>query len=103
MHEGRSYSTPVGDLNNTHAARAAVVFEPDLSYFNRTLAIPASEDDPQVRQAYRPFLLSPQVTNSDWVASLELSTIIKMAEQDLTRSGGDRLKVMVLYGSMRSR
>ena len=101
--EAQLHVASMGDLNNTDAARVAVSLRPDPSYLNRTLEIPASEDDPEVRKAYRPFLLSSEVIQSDWVSKLELSTVMKMAEQELERSDGNRLKVLVLYGSMRSR
>lgn len=92
-----------GDLNNTQAARAPVEIKPDLSFADRTLAISASEDSPEVREAYRPYLMNEKVASSDWIARLELSTVIKMVEEDLNRTGGDRLKVLVLFGSMRCR
>jgi arsenic resistance protein ArsH len=93
----------MGDLNNTAAARAAAELKPDLSYLHQNFAIPESEDEAEIRKTYRPFILSPEVTSSDWIAALELSTALKIAEEELTKSGGDRLKVLVLYGSLRSR
>ena len=92
-----------GDLNNTAAARPAVVISPDLTNSFRTLAIPASEDDVQIRKAYRPFILNNQITRNDWIAKLELSTAMKMVEEELRQNNGDRLKVLVLFGSMRRR
>ncbi|KAJ9632456.1 hypothetical protein H2203_000861 [Taxawa tesnikishii (nom. ined.)] len=92
-----------GDLNNTSAARQTVELDVDPSYAGRTLSIPASEDDAETRKSYRPFLLDEDVTKDDWIAKLELSTALKMAEEELKRSGGDRLKVLVLYGSLRNR
>jgi arsenic resistance protein ArsH len=67
------------------------------------LAIPADEDEKNLRDQYRPFLLPDEVANNDWVSKLELSTALQMAEADIKRTGGDRLKVLVLYGSLRSR
>lgn len=98
-------SNPVvhGDLNNTEVLRKTVALPPDLAYSKTSLAIPTDEDDKSVRAQYRPFLLPGDVTGNDWVSKLELSTALKMAEADIRRSGGDRLKVMVLYGSLRSR
>ncbi|KAJ8102362.1 arsenate resistance ArsH [Lipomyces tetrasporus] len=90
-----------GDLNSTNAARLVGEIEPDLAYLGRTLAIPAVEDDSEVRSAYRPFLLGCETANNDWIAQLELSTAMKMAEDEMKRT--DRLKILVLYGSMRSR
>jgi arsenic resistance protein ArsH len=55
-----------------------------------------------IRKAYRPFLLNPEVTSTDWISKLELSTVAKLAEEDLQKSG-ERLKVLVLYGSLRER
>ncbi|KAF2489087.1 arsenical resistance protein ArsH [Lophium mytilinum] len=92
----------MGDLNNTGAARAVVELEPELSYLATTLAIPASEDSPEIRSTYRPFLLSPEVAESDWVSKLELSTVLKIGEEDLKKTR-ERLKVLVLFGSLRSR
>lgn len=92
-----------GDLNNTEVLRKAVEILPDPAYDGWSLAIPEEDDDSAIRSEYRPFLQRPDVAGSDWVAKLELSTALKMAEADMQRTCGDRLKVMVLYGSMRSR
>ena len=92
-----------GDLNNTQAARAFVELESDLTYLGRTLAIPSSEDAKDIRGAYRPFILDDEVSSSDWVAKLELGTAMMMVEEELRSTGGDRLKVLVLFGSMRNR
>lgn len=97
------FYSSTGDLNNTQAARAPIEIKPDLSFVERTFAISASEDIPEVREAYRPFLKNDKVASSDWIAKLELSTAMKMVEEDLKRTGGDRLKVLVLFGSMRCR
>lgn len=91
-----------GDLNNTEAIRQSTVIPPDPSYARRTLAIPEDEDRPNVRAAYRPFLLPDEIATSDWVAKLELSTALKMAEADMERTG-ERLRVLMLYGSLRTR
>jgi arsenic resistance protein ArsH len=92
-------TTTNGDLNNTAAERARRQIVADPAYRNFSLAIPSAQDDPQVRQKYRPFLLEDEKTDQDWVAQLELSTVLKMVDQ----SGGDRIKVLVLHGSMRKR
>ena len=92
-----------GDLNNTEALRKTSRLPPDPAYAGRTLAIPEDEDDSAIRAEYRPFLPRDDVARSDWVAQLELSTALKMAEADLRRTRGDRVKVMVLFGSMRVR
>lgn len=92
-----------GDLNNTRVLRETTEIIPDAAYDGRTLAIPESEDDATVRAKYRPFLLDEDVAKSDWISRLELSTALKMAENDIRMNGGDRLKILVLYGSLRSR
>ena len=92
-----------GDLNNTAAVRPPAFIAPDPILARRALAIPASEDDPNVRGAYRPFLLPDGIVKDDWIAKLELSTAIKMVEEDWKRNGGDRIKVLVLFGSLRRR
>jgi len=54
----------------------------------------------EIRRKYRPFVADADM--DDWVGKLELSTVMKMAEQDLGRTG-ERLKVLVLFGGLRRR
>ncbi|KAJ5111849.1 hypothetical protein NUU61_001479 [Penicillium alfredii] len=68
---------------------------------HRSLELTLSEDDPDIRQKYRPFILSGTATK-DWVNNLELSTALDMAEHNL-RDTNERLRVLVLYGSLRKR
>lgn len=91
----------------THSATVALhevkheqIQTPQPSF--RTLAIPESEDDPKIREKYRPFLLNPQQAAEDWANRLELDTVLDMAEQDL-KTTQNRIKVLVLYGSLRKR
>ncbi|MCJ1286579.1 hypothetical protein MMC26_005925 [Xylographa opegraphella] len=93
----------IGDLNNTSAARPSEKIEIDPTYAGRSLAIAERDDDAEVRRKYRPFLLpdAPSPTD-DWTAKLELSTVMKMAEADFANTG-QRLRVLVLYGSLRKR
>jgi len=92
-----------GDLNNTEVMRKTLAITSDPSYASRHLAIATDEDDSSIRAKYRPFLLREDVVRNDWVAKLELSTALKMVEEDLQRTHGTRLRVLVLYGSMRNR
>lgn len=66
----------------------------------RSLAIPETEDDADTRRKYRPFIRDS--TPDDWVSGLELTRVSDMAENDL-RVTNERLKVLVLYGSLRRR
>jgi arsenic resistance protein ArsH len=66
------------------------------------LAISEVDDDPAIRTKYRPFLLDAEVEATDWISQLELETAITMAEENLARTQS-RLKVLVLYGSLRKR
>ncbi|KAL2812893.1 flavoprotein-like protein [Aspergillus cavernicola] len=66
---------------------------------SRSLALPESEDDIELRQKYRPFLPN---NDSDWVGKLELTTVLDLAEKNLSHTNS-RLKVLVLYGSLRRR
>ncbi|KAB8229548.1 hypothetical protein ETB97_010085 [Aspergillus alliaceus] len=66
-----------------------------------SLAILQSDDDVDVRQKYRPFILEDDATE-DWVSTLELTTAMDMAARELYKSNR-RLKVLVLYGSLRRR
>jgi arsenic resistance protein ArsH len=73
--------------------------QPEVSF--RTLSIPVNEDNPDVRQRYRPFILNDDATH-DWINELDLTTAFDMADQNL-RTTNERLKVLVLYGSLRKR
>lgn len=66
----------------------------------RSLAIPENEDDLDIRQKYRPFIRDD--AQNDWVSALELNKVLNLAECDL-RATNKRLKVLVLYGSLRRR
>ena len=91
-----------GDLNNTSAVRDIDGIKVDLAYSHRSLALKEDEDDKTIRKKYRPFIPEPHVTLRDWISELELSTVIKLAEENI-RESGERLKVLVLYGSLRER
>lgn len=72
---------------------------------NPSLAIAQSEDDSEIRKRYRPFLLDrldTETVSRDWVSELELETAMEMSARDLERTG-ERLKVLVLFGSLRPR
>lgn len=92
-----------GDLNNTAAERLRKEIAIDPEYRNRSFAISPSQDDSTIRKSYRPFLINDELPEDDWIAQLELSTALKMVEASIINNGGDRLKVLVLHGSMRSR
>lgn len=92
-----------GDLNNTAAERARKALAIDTSYLRTSFAIPKAEDDADIRGKYRPFLLDDEVAEKDWIARLELCTVLKMVEEKILKGGEERLKVLVLYGSMRKR
>lgn len=92
-----------GDLNNSHAGRIAVEFAADPSLRNKSLAIDRDQDDATIRQQYRPFLFDGDMRVDDWVAELELSTAIKMVQSEIMDKKLDRLRILVLYGSLRSR
>ncbi|KAJ5542798.1 hypothetical protein N7535_005221 [Penicillium sp. DV-2018c] len=69
--------------------------------FYRSLELSLDEDDEGIRQKYRPFILSGDATK-DWINNLELATVLDMAEHNI-RDTNERLKVLVLYGSLRRR
>lgn len=91
-----------GDLNNTGAMRASKRVEVDPAFSYCTLAPTADIDDKEVRDRYRPFILDPVTESTDWVSRLELATVTKLASENLLKTG-DALRVLVLYGSLRSR
>jgi arsenic resistance protein ArsH len=94
---------PNGDLNNTSAERVRAETAIDPAYQDLSLAIPPSEDDFDIRKAYRPFILEEEEARQDWIAQLELSTVLKMVDTQVLKPGDDRLRVVVLHGSMRQR
>jgi arsenic resistance protein ArsH len=96
-------TTTNGDLNNTAAERVRSELTIDPAYHRRSFEILAPQDDPEVRKSYRPFLQDDAVSSHDWVAELELSTVLKMVDTQVIRTGADRLRVLVLHGSMRKR
>ncbi|KAK4232731.1 flavoprotein-like protein [Achaetomium macrosporum] len=93
----------MGDLNNTAAGAAHLRPAADLAYKFRSFAAPACDDDPSVRSRYCPFLLRDGLSASGWVAKLELATAAKMVDTELLTHGKDRLRIPVLYGSLRER
>lgn len=92
-----------GDLNNSHAGRTTVEFAADPTLRNKSLAITHNQDDASVRDQYRPFLFDGNMLSDDWIAELELSTALKMVQSEILDKGLDRLRILVLYGSLRSR
>lgn len=66
-----------------------------------SLAISENEDNADIRQKYRPFILEDGAAEN-WVGTLELTTTLDMAAKELQKSN-NRLKVLVLYGSLRRR
>lgn len=79
-----------------------VVAKPELFDTSfQSLALSSIEDDPDTRQKYRPFLLSEDSTE-DWVNKLDLAGVMNIAEDNL-RATNERLRVLVLYGSLRRR
>lgn len=93
----------MGDLNNKEALREHLPPVADPDYRLRSFAIDPHDDDPLVRKHYRPFLLHDEVSAADWIAKLELATVAKVVETEILSPGKDRLRILVLYGSLRSR
>ena len=67
------------------------------------LAISRPEDDASIRERYRPFLLSDEVMANDWISRLELDAVEQIVAKELDGSRDGRLKILVLYGSLRKR
>ena len=95
--------TAHGDLNNSRAARDKAELAADPEYHYKTFGITEADDDVTVRHLYRPFLLPESLAAEDWVAQLELSTGMKLVESELLSKERDRLRILVLYGSLRTR
>jgi hypothetical protein len=93
---------PNGDLNNTGAMRVSKKIRIDPAFSHHSLAPTAEQDGNDVRSRYRPFILNPSIEKTDWVSRLELATVTKLASENLSKTG-EALRVLVLYGSLRSR
>lgn len=91
-----------GDLNNTASMRVVLKPQRHPDFAFRSLAIPASIDHSTLRSRYRPFLLPDKIQCDDWVSRLELATVTEMAYNDF-KITGERIKVLILYGSLRQR
>lgn len=92
------------DVNNAEGPRPTFNSPlVDSTRGRKSLAIPGGEDDITLRTKYRPFLLRGDVAENDWIAKLELDTALQLTQTDMQRTHGNRLKVLVLYGSMRER
>lgn len=89
-----------GDLNNTASMRKVEKLIAKPEFAHRSLAMSAKADDKNAK--YRPFLLDDAISENDWVSKLELANVTEMAQRDIAING-QRLRVLVLYGSMRSR
>lgn len=95
-------SSSQAGLSKTSAARPFMTTEAGAGFEHRSLSIRECDDDPGIRQRYRPFLLDKEGDKADWVDDLELGTVMTMAAENMQRTG-DRLKVLVLFGSLRQR
>jgi arsenic resistance protein ArsH len=102
MPSNHSTSSTDGDLNNTASMRVVLKPQRHPDFAFRSLAIPASIDDSTLRSRYRPFLLPNETQHDDWVSRLELAVVTEMAYNDF-KITGERIKVLVLYGSLRQR
>jgi arsenic resistance protein ArsH len=98
----RAMTKKSGDVN-TGAKRIRTEIENDAVYYGRSFAIPLPNDELILREKYRPFLLDDDTTKTDWIAKLELNTALKMVDIELLKNGDERLRVLVLYGSLRER
>lgn len=72
------------------------------SWSTTILPISEDQDDPAIRARYRPFLRHYPDGPKDWIDGLELDRVTRIAQTDLEKTGS-RIKVLVLYGSLRKR
>lgn len=89
-----------GDLNNTTSMREVEKLVAKPEFAHRSLAMSSKADDKIAK--YHPFLLDDAISENDWVSKLELATVTEMAQRDIAIND-QRLRVLVLYGSLRSR
>jgi arsenic resistance protein ArsH len=103
----RSLLSRVINLQNFNRSAVQMTSSPGQRFLGTLgqhphLAIAQEEDDAGIRSKYRPFLLGAEYEASDWVSSLELETVTSMVQDSLAQDQA-RLKVLVLYGSLRKR
>jgi hypothetical protein len=84
---------------STRSGRPVAHVKHDTLVGSFSLAIPEWDDDLHIRELYRPFILDE---TKDWISDLELEEVMHMAEGNI-RETGERLKILVLYGSLRQR
>ncbi|OQN95213.1 hypothetical protein B0A48_18777 [Cryoendolithus antarcticus] len=94
--------TTNGDLNNTIAMRASEPIVIDKAFAFRSLFVTEDEDNAAVRKAYRPFVLNDDIASSDWISQLELAKVTELSH-NAAQQTGTRLRVLVLFGSLRTR
>ena len=95
-------STARDGLMTSDAAQFDAGSVPPRLDSSRTLSISESNDDATIRATYRPFLLPHGTNGPDWIDDLELDAVSRMSSEDYQRTG-QRLKVLVLFGSLRPR
>ncbi|KAL8914209.1 MAG: hypothetical protein Q9171_001080 [Xanthocarpia ochracea] len=86
-------------FNDPSTPRAYVTIKASMEIDCRSLSIRESDDDPS-RKRYRPYLLEKEGNTADWFDDLELGTVTTMAAEYLQRTR-ERMKVLVLFGSLR--
>lgn len=96
-----AYSTTTARPNGVQAIPADTSANQSLGIKPRTLALGEEEDVAEIREKYRPFIFKEKQVD-DWVDSLELDTVMDMAEKNILATP-QRLRVLVLYGSLRKR
>ncbi|KAL8929092.1 MAG: hypothetical protein Q9172_000635 [Xanthocarpia lactea] len=89
-------------FNDLIPQRAYVTIKASTEIDCRSLSIRECDDDPSIRKRYRPYLLEKEGNTADWVDDLELGTATTMAAEYM-QSTGERMKVLVLFGSLRQR
>ncbi|KAF7535340.1 hypothetical protein G7054_g5438 [Neopestalotiopsis clavispora] len=67
-----------------------------------SLSISKAQDDPTIKTKYRPFVRHYLTGPEDWTDSLELDRVTIIAQADMEKTE-PRVKVLVLYGSLRKR
>ncbi|KAK2865117.1 hypothetical protein FQN49_003895 [Arthroderma sp. PD_2] len=97
-----SETVPLGpSYNHEGGSLASKLEESAVLEKSTNLSILEGEDDPEIRRQYRPFIL-PESGEEDWIHGLELDTVTELSAKSL-QTTGKRLKVLVLYGSLRRR
>jgi arsenical resistance protein ArsH len=96
-------ATLISNDTSTGGTQVALFTQPDVADSACiSSSLSTSPEEERTSQKYQPFLLDEHIISSDWISRLELTTVSEMAHNDRV-TAGKPLRILVLYGSLRTR